>query len=148
MAKWRMRRGVTVTVLAVLSGCAMGAGASRIAAQEPQSPKTLNDGVFTERQAQRGEALFKNNCTTCHDTARFTGDVFIGNWAGQPIYALFDLVRTTMPEDNPGALQLQQYADVLAFFFRLNGFPMGSEELMGTDDAMRAVRIEAAKTGG
>lgn len=117
------------------------------AATSDPKQKSLNDGVFTESQAERGATLFKNNCTSCHDSARFTGDIFIGNWSGQPLYSLFDLMRTTMPEDNPGALQHQQYADVLAYFFRLNGYPAGGDELQGDDEAMRAVRIEAPKDG-
>jgi len=103
--------------------------------------KSANDGVYSETQAIRGETLFERNCTNCHDTARFKGD-FIGNWADQPLAAVYDVMKTTMPEDNPGSLRPQQYADILTFILKLNGFPAGETELAGTDAAMKAVRLE------
>lgn len=103
--------------------------------------RSTNDGVYSEAQAARGKALFESACTACHDTARFTGEAFVQNWAGQPMADLFVLVSKTMPEDNPGSLQPQQYADILSFFLRLNGFKHGDSELSGTEDALKAVTI-------
>ena len=54
-------------------------------------------------------------------------------------------MRTTMPEDNPGTLKPQQYADILSFFLKLNGFAAGEAELTGTDAAMKAIRMEAPR---
>jgi hypothetical protein len=51
-------------------------------------------------------------------------------------------MSTTMPQDNPGSLAPQEYADILAFFFQLNGFPSGSRELPGDQDALGAIMIE------
>jgi S-disulfanyl-L-cysteine oxidoreductase SoxD len=103
---------------------------------------SVNAGVYTAAQADRGAEIFKSQCTTCHDNARFTGEDFIGTWSGKPLYELYDIVHTTMPEDNPGGLKPQQYADVIAFFLRLNGYPAGQNELKGTDEAMRAIKFE------
>ena len=47
-----------------------------------------------------------------------------------------------MPEDRPGTLTRQQYADILAYVFKLNGYPAGNSELSGTDEEMKAFRIE------
>jgi len=47
-----------------------------------------------------------------------------------------------MPEDNPGSLQPQQYADILAMFLRLNEYPVGSDELKGTPEAMKAINFD------
>ena len=55
-------------------------------------------------------------------------------------------MRTTMPEDNPGSLKPQQYADILSFVLKLNGFAAGETELTGTDAAMKAVRMEAPRS--
>ena len=111
-----------------------------------QSPSTsVNVGVYSAAQAERGRKTFESKCTTCHDSARFTGDDFVKQWAGQPLHTLFDLMRTTMPEDNPGSLQAQQYADVVSYFLQLNEYPAGADELKGTDELMRALKMEAPK---
>lgn len=105
-----------------------------------QAPKTVNDSVYSEAQAARGQAVFEGTCTACHDTARFTGGDFMTAWTGKSMGELFKVVSTTMPEDNPGALKPQQYVDVLAYFLKLNEFPAGSEELQA--EAMDGIKID------
>lgn len=140
-----MKQRVTFGRLAsVAAGLLVAASTVSLSAGQ-DAGKTTNQAVYTAAQADRGKKAFAGNCTTCHDTARFTGDEFIKHWSGQPLHAIFDLMRTTMPEDNPGGLQPQQYADILSYFLQLNGFPAGADELKGTDDAMRAVKMEAPK---
>ena len=107
--------------------------------------RSVNDGVYSEAQAARGQAAFDKNCTTCHDTVRFTGAEFVQTWSGKPLAELYEIMRTTMPEDNPGTLRPQQYADILSFFLKLNGFAAGETELTGTAGAMKAIRMEALK---
>jgi quinoprotein glucose dehydrogenase len=103
---------------------------------------SVNDGVFTAAQADRGAAVFKTSCTACHDTSRFTGDEFLNGWTGKPLHALFDQMSTSMPEDNPGSLKPQQYADVVAYFLRLNGYPVGKTELASAADALKAIKFD------
>lgn len=107
-----------------------------------QTGKSVNDGVYTAAQADRGDKVFNATCTTCHDTARFTGKEFLSVWTGQPIHALFEHVNTTMPEDNPGSLKPEQYADILAFFLKLNGYPEGAEELPASPEALKTIRFD------
>ena len=74
------------------------------------SASTRTDGErwrHSSGQATRGEALFQSICTTCHDTARFTGEEIVSAWSGKPLSELFKAVQT-MPEDNPGSLNAQQ----------------------------------------
>src|SRR5262245_33075030 len=106
-----------------------------------QSAKSVNEGVYTAAQADRGAAVFKATCTACHDTARFTGDDFLGGWTGKSLHALFDHMSTTMPEDNPGSLKPQQYADVVAYFLKLNGYPAGKAELSGPE-AIKEIKFD------
>jgi S-disulfanyl-L-cysteine oxidoreductase SoxD len=103
--------------------------------------KSVRDGVYTEAQAKRGATLFNEACASCHGTDEF-GSSYIEEWTGQPALRLFDLVRLSMPEESPGSLKRQEYADILAYLFKLNGFKAGNEELKGTDEALKAVRIE------
>ena len=108
--------------------------------------KTANDGVYTAPQADRGEALFKEACASCHAPADFTTDDFLKNHTGKPLHALYEVVADTMPMDNPGTLKPQQYADLVAYILALNKFPAGQEELKSAADALKA--IEFVKKGG
>lgn len=106
--------------------------------------RSVNDGVYSAEQAKRGQVTFEAECTNCHDTGRFTGPTFLEHWTGQPLKKLFDQVKT-MPEDNPGSLRAQEYADIMSFFLQLNDYPAGADDLKGADDVMSAVRLEAKK---
>ena len=104
--------------------------------------KTTNSGVYTAAQAERGKKLFEAKCTACHDTARFTGDVFLEPWVGKQMKDVWDIASGTMPEDNPGSLKQQEYGDILAYFLSLNTLPTGESELEGSASAMAAIKIE------
>jgi mono/diheme cytochrome c family protein len=138
---------LALAVVGVLTAAVLqvAVGASPRSAQD--AGKSVNDGVYSEAQAERGRKVFEAKCGICHDTGRFTGDEFIKHWSGQPLNALFDTMRTTMPEDNPGSLPAQQYADLVSYLLQLNKFPTGPDELEAAEDAMRGVRMEAPKPG-
>jgi mono/diheme cytochrome c family protein len=104
-----------------------------------QGAKSVNEGIYTAAQADRGAATFTATCTACHDAARFTGDEFLAGWTGKPLHELFQHMSTTMPEDNPGSLKPQQYADVVAYFLKLNGYPEGKTELESGADGLKAI---------
>ncbi len=109
-----------------------------------QAGKDVNAGVYTAAQATRGAAVFDEKCTACHDSARFTGPDFVKGFSGKPLHDLWDAVNT-MPEDNPGSLTPQQYADVISYFLKLNEYPEGKEELAGTPEAMKAITMQPRK---
>jgi len=131
-----------MNVALAASGLVWTVAMATTAAQAPS--KTVNDGVYSSGQASRGQALFVSSCTTCHDTDRFTGKEFVSVWSGKSLSELFKALQT-MPEDNPGSLNAQQYADVMAYFLRLNKFPTGSEELKGEPDVLAKIGVEALK---
>jgi mono/diheme cytochrome c family protein len=118
-------------------------GAFAVAAA--QGGKSVNDGIYTAAQADRGAATFKTSCTACHEASRFTGDEFLAGWTGKPLHGLFEHMSATMPEDNPGSLKPQQYADVVAYFLRLNGYPAGKTELPGAADGLKAIAFDKKK---
>ncbi len=111
-----------------------------------QAARSVNDGVYTVAQADRGQKTFESACTVCHDVDRFRGADFINSWKNEPVFALFETLSGTMPADNPGALTPQEYADVIAYFLKLNRYPAGASELQGTKDATSTMRIEPLKT--
>jgi len=50
-----------------------------------------------------------------------------------------------MPKNEPGSLQPDEYADVLAYLLKLNDFPSGSEALPADSLALKKIRIEVGK---
>ena len=42
---------------------------------------------------------------------------------------MFGYLKATMPQDRPGSLTDQQYADLLAYILRNNDYPSGNQEL-------------------
>lgn len=118
------------------------------AAASVDAQKSVNAGVYTAEQATRGEGTFGARCTNCHDPGRFTGNDFVRHWSNQPLAVLYGIMSSTMPEDNPGSLTAQEYADVLAYFLSLNKYPAGVEELKGGEEAMKALQMEPPKAGG
>lgn len=113
---------------------------------------TVGAGVYTEAQAKRGERVFAESCAQCHPESRFEGASFLPSWNGAPVSVLYTVIRSQMPFDNPGSLEPGEYADVIAYIFRLNGFPAGEEPLPAEREALRAILIEAppahSDTGG
>ena len=104
--------------------------------------KAVSEGVYTAAQADRGQKQYEATCAGCHETSQFMGNDFAASWGGKPVHDLFDKVKTTMPEDNPGSLKPQQYADILAYFFRLNKFATGSAELKGDPAELKGILID------
>jgi mono/diheme cytochrome c family protein len=131
----------TTACAAWILAFAVASSTSTVAAAQ----KTSGDGVYTAAQADRGEGVFKDQCASCHAPGDFTADDFLKKWTGKPLHALFDTVSTTMPMDNPGTLKPQQYADVIAYFLKLNKYPAGDEELKGSAEAMKAVTFAKKK---
>ena len=113
-----------------------------IAAAAAQAPtKTTNDGVFTAAQAARGKTVFDAKCTACHEPSRFTGESFYESFNNKPLKDLWDIASGTMPEDNPGSLKQQEYADIIAYFLSLNEYPAGDAELQPGAAPMAAIKV-------
>jgi mono/diheme cytochrome c family protein len=120
------------------------------AAQQHSDSRTVAsilDGAFTAAQAVRGQAAFRNSCASCHSTSEFSGPAFQRRWAGQPVFAFFEHVRTSMPPDNPGGLSRAEYAAILAYILQLNSYPEGSTELPAEDAKLRTIRFEVRPSG-
>ena len=126
-----------------------------VRAQEPSaSPaRSVWDGVYTDEQAKRGEAVYRKECAACHgdqltggeSAPPLTGGAFLSNWNGLTLGDLFDRIRKTMPQTNPGRLTRQQDADVLAFMLDRNKFPSGKTELYRQSEMLKEIRFESEK---
>lgn len=128
-----------VSLQALIAFVLIAACCAAIAAQEKKSVKA---GVYTAAQADRGEALFKSRCASCHAPGYFTDDNFYTNFANKPLWELFDVVSDSMPEDDPGSLKKEEYADVISYLLKLNKFPSGDVDLPIDKDALSAILME------
>jgi mono/diheme cytochrome c family protein len=97
--------------------------------------------AYTESQATEGELVFKKVCASCHELSFHTGEQFRMNWFGRNVWDLFKILKTTMPEDNIGGLTDDEYTRVMAYIFKLNGFPAGTDSLKADSLDMRRIRI-------
>ena len=104
--------------------------------------KSVKAGVYTAAQAGRGETIFKSGCASCHTPGYFTDDNFYTNYANKPLWELFDVISDSMPEDNPGSLKKEEYADVIAFILQLNKFPAGDVDLPVDKDTLTGIVME------
>ena len=146
MTKPRLRRLIGRAASAVLVSAALPAAApaqdSTTAKPAGPTVSTLS-GVYTEKQAGRGQVSYEKICVACHATTDYTGDVFRSKYVGGTAFDLFELIRTTMPEDAPGSLTNEQYADLVAYLFKLNDLPPGNTDLPTDKAALKQIKIVA-----
>jgi len=109
------------------------------------------DGVYTEDQAARGNTGFTAHCASCHgadmggtgEAPALSGPRFLSDFDGLSLGDLFDRIRTTMPQDNPGSLTRDQVADILAFLLKANTLPSGSKELDRRSEYLKPIGFSA-----
>jgi mono/diheme cytochrome c family protein len=117
-----MSKGIVAASAAIL------AAAITVAAQD--APRTVRAGVYTAEQAGRGEQLFESICANCHEIAEFTAaGAYLDDVDGEALWEAFDYISAEMPEDDPGSLDPEDYAAVLAYLFSIYGLPSGEAAL-------------------
>jgi mono/diheme cytochrome c family protein len=115
----------------------------------PEGARTVWGGVFTQAQADRGGAVYSQNCANCHGSGlegadmspALAGAAFMASWNDLTLGDLSERIRISMPADRPGTLSRQEQADVIAFILRSNRFPAGTSELPTETPALRAVKF-------
>jgi mono/diheme cytochrome c family protein len=123
------------------------------AAALAQTTRSVWDGVFTAEQAQRGHDVYTKECASCHgaeltggeSAPALAGPGFLSNWTTLTVGDLFERVRVSMPDSNPGKLSRAQVSDVIAFLLSANGFPAGKAELDKQTEVLKQIRIDAEK---
>ena len=131
-------RGMRSWALASLA-CSLAASVAVRVGNAQQSPAA---SLYTPEQAARGEMVYQNVCIECHETLQYTSPDFKRKWNGRTVYALFDVLASTMPDKNPGVLSNQEYIDVLAYMLKLNGVPPGKTDLLAVDSILKKIKIE------
>jgi S-disulfanyl-L-cysteine oxidoreductase SoxD len=136
--------------LLVISGAVLIAAV----ALRAQPTRSVWDGVYTEAQAKRGEAIYFEQCVRCHGetmtggtdgAGALIGEKFNGNWNGVPLDQMIERVRASMPLDKPMTLSRAQTVDVISFVFSANKIPAGKTELPRQAEMLSTIQYKAAK---
>ncbi len=131
---------------------------SQVHADSPQQTlRSVFDGVFTEEQSARGEAQYLETCERCHkedlagdqyeDVPPLVGDKFLSEWARWTVGDLFEFFTTEMPPKRKDRTKLsaENYADILAYILKQNGFPAGKAELLPTLEPLLEIEMSPSE---
>ena len=106
-------------------------------------------GIFTEAQAQRGQALYAAKCASCHGASlegatasALSGSKFAGKWSGKSVDDLYFITRTQMPYGAGGSLTNQQYLDIVVSLLKGNGYTAGTRELTMDAATLKQLKIQ------
>ena len=111
--------------------------------------QTLQDGIYTEAQAERGAEDYSARCASCHsidlrgnsNSPSLIGLSFMFIWEGRSLGELFTKMSEEMPTEDPGSLTQQSYAAILAYILKSNEFPSGETDLASNAEALAAIQI-------
>lgn len=140
-------------VPALLAICLLSIGLtmSRSAAPAAALDQSIRTGIYTAEQALRGQQQYDVFCTSCHgpemegagvDVPPLAESRFVQKWSRRSLRDLFDLIKTTMPENAPGSLSDRAYADLVAYILQANGFPAGTQSLDPDRERLSTIVIE------
>jgi mono/diheme cytochrome c family protein len=111
-------------------------------AQEAGDARSTASGVYTDDQANRGQAVFARKCQECHGETLegagmapgLRGSEFLSGWQGKPLRRIYSRILSTMPPDDVGTLTESETLDLVALVLRANGYPAGSRALARADE--------------
>jgi PQQ-dependent dehydrogenase (methanol/ethanol family) len=113
----------------------------------------LADGTafFSSEQVSQGRWEYSQKCAVCHGAQlqgggapALKGRVFNTQWNGHSLRDFYNYVHQNMPLGQGGALNSQEYADIVAYILAQNGLPAGNERLTPTSPMDRALDLVAA----
>lgn len=118
-----------------------------------QQAKSQWDGVYTQEQAKRGEALYAQYCASCHGpdmsggemAPGLTGGEFSANWNDLSLGDLYQRMKVSMPQNAPGSLSAAQNTDILAFILFKGNYPVGQTELPAQPEVLNTIKFVAQK---
>jgi len=138
------RFAVALVWALALTGCGSVQQPEVTAPSPSVAGSSVLDGIFTARQASRGDTRFQQVCEACHSISEFRGGRFRLVWVGRTVGELFQTVSTLMPEDDPGSLSSEEYSAIISYMLRENGYPAGEEELATDASTLQDIRIVVA----
>ena len=111
------------------------------------------EGIYSDKQANRGSVVYHDVCETCHApdlsggkvVPELVGGAFTVRWAGMTVEQLFEWIVVSMPVENPSSVSRPDKLDILAFILSANGLPSGDQELVEREAILDRVAFETAK---
>ncbi len=116
--------------------------------------RSAKDGVYTTVQANQGKTLYDEQCELCHGTmTSITPDLapllndyaFQTTWKDRSLGELFERIRDTMPQDEPGTLSSEQLVELIAYILSGNQLPPGDVALPQDTEALMHIRLDAGQ---
>lgn len=110
------------------------------------------DASYTAEQASRGARTYAENCSGCHgsglggqaEAPGLIGGGIRTTYLSDTANLLFDFLTAAMPQQAPGSLTPQQYADLAAFLMSKNRIPAGTTELPPDSATLATLKVPAA----
>lgn len=110
---------------------------------------TIWDGVYTEKQRDRGKKIYATSCLRCHKkeldgkgvTPSLAGKKFLKRWERKSVGNLFELIRKDMPPKVADRLTADENTDVLAYILSKNKAPVGKEDLANTFTKLQPIKM-------
>ena len=125
----------------VLAGCASTPEGAPTTGAAPEATVSAASAFYTNQQASRGDGLFRDNCVACHSSSEFSGASFERRWRNRAVGDIYEFVLYAMPDDNPGGLPEQTYADIVAYMLQMNDFLAGDSELPTSLDMLMQMKM-------
>jgi len=119
----------------------------------PVQSSSAGGPLYTAAQAERGRALYSQQCAVCHGAGMdgiemapsLAGGEFLDRWSGHTMDDLFERTQSTMPKNKPGSLSREQTAEIIAYMLSVGRLPAGSTELPSDAQMLRRISIDAVK---
>jgi mono/diheme cytochrome c family protein len=101
-----------------------------------EQTRTVNDRVYADAQATRGQQTYQEQCVACHGAVLegavgppLAGDAFLATWSARSLADLVDKIEKTMPPQPSASISRTQAIELAAFILRSGKFQPGSTEL-------------------
>ena len=117
----------------------------------PANAQQLRQAEYQTAQAERGAALYQQQCAACHlpdlqgffEAVALADSAFVDNWRNRAPAEMLDLLRRTMPTQAPGSLSDEEYLDIIAFLLQANGVASGPTALAASSDTVLFIGDES-----
>ena len=119
---------------------------SQAPATAQQLPPDAALGTYVAPQAEVGAEVYERACAGCHlpnlqgsfEAPPLSGPNFRIRWTDLPVTELMRVTRERMPPQDPGSLDEEDYAAVVAYLLRESGVPAGDVSLNSSSPGLVA----------
>jgi len=134
-----------IEMFAAVAVLSVGAAVAGAALAQSAAP-----AIYTAEQATAGAQVYAAQCAACHGNQlegvagpALKGQGFKAMATAQGLNgeSLLQVVALSMPQTDPGSLSPEQYAQVVAYMLRENGYPAGSEPLSASNPHLKELDL-------